>query len=1237
MQAFFDRALDAMVLVDDEGCCLEANSAACRLFALSNQDFLSARITDFISVQPFSSLFHMAQDAGTSIRGELHLIGADSLSHEVEYTFTFHFLPGQHLFALRDITRQKRIEAQVQHFTQLLDQQAQAHQRALNHLKIEQTRQHPASEGEVVFPQIAGEQDACVAKSGVESRQVPDSAAYPLVNLGIADIFQHPAIAIVNGRVWSAQTYDYQYCSPQCESLFGICPDDLIQDPSLWWNQVEPDDLTYRIIPAFSDILAERSVTFDYRFQHRDGSQRWFSVMITSRWDEVALCWWVTTLHLDISDRKKVEHALQANEAHMHLQQFVMMGLARSSHLCSGNLEGALQEISQAAAHTLDVERVGVWLLQESDDVLVCAHLYTLSQRQHSSGESLSATNYPIYFQAIRENPIITATDACQDSRTREFVEYFTLYGIRSVMDVPIRSDGRLVGILCLEHVETPRVWKSEEQHFATYLSSLIMLAKEVGDRKLAERILRRREQEFRALVENAPDAIMRLNPQFQFLYVNPKVEQLTGISAHHFRGKTSYDMKMPSYLVEMWHGVMERACATCQEQALEYEMSLPSGVMTFYSRVVPELRADGSVASLLVIARDITNLKKAQTILLRQAQEEQLIHSITQHIRQSLDLHEVLSTTVSEVRSFLQADRTIIYRFNPDGSGSVIAESVEERCLPLLGRRIYDECLVAEECLQNYREGRIQNTADIYQSDLPPCYIELLENLQIRANLVLPILQGEQVWGLLAAQHAISPRHWQSNEVDLLRQLSNQVAIAIQQSELYHQVQILNTHLEQQVQERTSELSKALQFEATLKRITDEVRDSLDETQILRTAVRELAIALDLDCCDTALYNHDQTLTTIYCDYCKRIPSAEGVIMPMSDYPELYAQVAQDHPLQFCPLESDTHILRPGLEYSTVLLCPLRDEQGIMGDMWLFKPSEQSFDEIAIRLAQQVANQCAIALRQSRLYQASQAQVLELEKLNRLKDDFLSTVSHELRSPMASIVMAGQMLEIQLERLEQLTAIPIHPSIPLALDNISHYVRILKTESQREIELINDLLDLTRLDAHVDPLNLEVIDLHIWLPHIAEAFVERSQQQQQQLRLQLPADFPTVITDKQYLQRIVCELLHNACKYTPSGGIITLTGQRLSIDPMVEQVELSITNTGVEIAPQERDRIFERFYRIPNNDPWKHGGTGLGLALVKKLVDCLGGTIQVQSAHRETCFTIQLPCCLQESLNLQP
>ncbi len=201
--------------------------------------------------------------------------------------------------------------------------------------------------------------------------------------------------------------------------------------------------------------------------------------------------------------------------------------------------------------------------------------------------------------------------------------------------------------------------------------------------------------------------------------------------------------------------------------------------------QVMTQLEIRRHVATL---ARTATEYKQIAEALQQQTERERLVALIAQRIRQSLNLEEILSTTVSEVRQFLQVERVFIYRFEPDWGGVVIAESVAMKWKPILGSKLKDPTF-AQSYVQLYKQGRIQATADIYAGELTQCYVDFLAQFQVKAALVVPIFQGE-LWGLLVAHQCSSPRQWQQLEIDLLKQLETQVAIAIQQSTLFEQVQ---------------------------------------------------------------------------------------------------------------------------------------------------------------------------------------------------------------------------------------------------------------------------------------------------------------------------------------------------------------------------------------------------------------------------------------------------------------
>lgn len=173
-----------------------------------------------------------------------------------------------------------------------------------------------------------------------------------------------------------------------------------------------------------------------------------------------------------------------------------------------------------------------------------------------------------------------------------------------------------------------------------------------------------------------------------------------------------------------------------------------------------------------------------------RSAEKERLVTQIAQRIHRSLDLKDILHATVWEVRQFLQSDRVLIFCFEAGlDSGQVVVEAVEEPWQALLANSFRDPCFV-QNYAQLYRQGRVTAISDIETADLEPCYREFLTHLQVRANLVVPILRDRTLWGLLIAQQCSTTRHWLANEIDLLQQLATQVGIALHRVELYLQAQ---------------------------------------------------------------------------------------------------------------------------------------------------------------------------------------------------------------------------------------------------------------------------------------------------------------------------------------------------------------------------------------------------------------------------------------------------------------
>jgi signal transduction histidine kinase/pSer/pThr/pTyr-binding forkhead associated (FHA) protein len=471
------------------------------------------------------------------------------------------------------------------------------------------------------------------------------------------------------------------------------------------------------------------------------------------------------------------------------------------------------------------------------------------------------------------------------------------------------------------------------------------------------------------------------------------------------------------------------------------------------------------------------------------------------------------------------------------------------------------------------------------------------------------------------------------AREVDIGDQVYEQSVHYISESEL------IRSYVSDITERKRAEeqLRQQAQRESVINRIVQAMRGTLVASEVLQITADLLLEALEFDHCFIDQREIDSIISTHI--------SASGPAKPLLEvnkYALNYYQQPLSQGEQVCIIATrpkiDSELCRLLEQYKieTLAITPLLYLGNYLGSICLYQFSHGAISASSghrdhpgwspeeSSLIQTIADQSAIAIHQAQLYRRVQElntdlerqvqertaqlqqKMQELQHLNALKDDFLSTVSHELRSPMANMKMAIHMLkQFPLDERQQ------------------RYLKILANECARETELINDLLDLQRLEAGVNPIQLEMINPSLWLPNVVEPFQGRMQQRKQTLRIDCPPDLPSLQSNRYALERVMVELLNNACKYTPAHGEVRL---RIEIDRQAQpQIQFLVTNPS-EIPAAELPRIFDKFYRIPNADPWKQGGTGLGLALVKKMVEQLQGEISVLSQRGETTFRVTLP-----------
>ncbi len=280
---------------------------------------------------------------------------------------------------------------------------------------------------------------------------------------------------------------------------------------------------------------------------------------------------------------------------------------------------------------------------------------------------------------------------------------------------------------------------------------------------------------------------------------------------------------------------------------------------------------------------------------------------------------------------------------------------------------------------------------------------------------------------------------------------------------------------------------------------------------------------------------------------------------------------------------------------YHGLLVAPLEAKHELLGVVCLLNRLDETVPEAAVPTLRALSDQVALVLRNIQYNEELARKNEELTHLDQLKSDFMATMSHELRTPLTSIIGYSDMM------LSGMTG--------ELNEKQSAFVDSILKGGEALLNLINDVLDLTKIEAGRLELNREAVDLRAALLGVLPVVKPRAQDKRIRLSTFLPTDLPLVWADASKLNQILLNLITNGVKYTHENGTVSVEARTLE-----GFVEIWINDTGIGIAGEDRDKVFQRFTQIDSSATRSQGGTGLGLAIVRELVDLHGGTIRVQS-----------------------
>jgi GAF domain-containing protein len=460
------------------------------------------------------------------------------------------------------------------------------------------------------------------------------------------------------------------------------------------------------------------------------------------------------------------------------------------------------------------------------------------------------------------------------------------------------------------------------------------------------------------------------------------------------------------------------------------------------------------------------------------------------------------------------------------------------------------------------------------------------------RTLLDVPLYQHGDLIGYLSARRT-EVRPFTPAQIKLLETFADQAVIAIQ-----------NVRLFKELEERTSELARSVGELKALGEVGQAVSSTLDLQTVLSTIVGRAVQLSGTDC--GIIYEYDESTQEFHLRASYQME--EELVQAYQATPLRLGQGATGRaaetrlPYQIADLRQEhelpTRGMRPllfRLGYQSLLAVPLLLEQKIMGALTIYRRQTGSFAPEVVNLLQTFATQSVLAIQNARLYREIEEKSRQIEAANRHKSEFLANMSHELRTPLNAIIGFSEVLgERMFGELNEKQA---------------EYTDDILSSGRHLLSLINEILDLSKVEAGRMELELATFDLPLAIDNARTFVRERATKHGINLDVTVDERLGDFTGDERKIKQILLNLLSNAVKFTPEGGRIGISARQVD-----GAVEISVSDTGIGIAPEDQAKIFEEFRQVGGDYAHKREGTGLGLTLAKKFVELHGGRIWVES-----------------------
>ncbi len=588
---------------------------------------------------------------------------------------------------------------------------------------------------------------------------------------------------------------------------------------------------------------------------------------------------------------------------------------------------------------------------------------------------------------------------------------------------------------------------------------------------------------------------------------------------------------------------------------------------------------------------------------------------------RSTFDLQPVFDTLAENAVRLCEADRAFIFR----SEGGVLRIVAAQNVPPEMRAFVEKNPMVPGRQSSTARAAFERRTIHIpdVQADSEFTYGADLRGPRrsgpdvvdpFRTVLAIPMLRAGELLGVITIQRLYEPRPFSDGQVALMETFADQAAIAIE-----------NTRLLAELQERTGELTRSVQELRALGEVSQALSSSLDLDAVLRTIVSRAKQLTGTDACSVWEYderteafhflatdNSDDELIEV----ARRTPIRGGegnmgrlaVTREPVQVVDILAEGAYHGPLRDV-------LVRTGNR--AVMSVPLLLEEQLIGALTVNRKTAGEFPPGIIDLLKTFASQSALAIQNARLFREIEDKGRQLELADRHKSEFLANMSHELRTPLNAIIGYSEMLQ--------------EDAADQGAESLIDDLKKINAAGKHLLDLINAVLDLSKIEAGKMDLYLESFEVDGLVRDIVAVIQPLAAKNANRLQVDCGADVGTMRADLTKVRQALFNLLSNACKFTDHGTVSLSVSRDTRGGP--ESIVFRVRDTGIGMTPEQIARLFEAFSQADAATTRKYGGTGLGLALSRRLCRMMGGDVTVESeAGRGSTFTIRLPTEVSES-----